>query len=96
MDRYLAAQANTGFNGAVLVARDGLVVLRKGYGWADRARTRHVTVDTPFWIASISKQFAAAASLKLVEQGRLSLTASIDRFFRMFHRTNVASRSTSS
>src|SRR5512147_3222295 len=68
LDRYLAAQAASGFGGAVLVARDGRVILRKGYGWADTARTRAVSTGTPYWIASISKQFAAAAALKLAEQ----------------------------
>jgi CubicO group peptidase (beta-lactamase class C family) len=65
----------------VLIAIDSRVVLHKAYGWADRQIGEPVTIMTPFWIASISKQFAAAAILKLMEKGRLSLDDSIARFF---------------
>jgi CubicO group peptidase (beta-lactamase class C family) len=81
LDRFLARETDTGFNGSVLIAKDGRVILHNGYGWADRRHHERVTITTPFWIASISKQFAAASVLKLDEQGRLSLEDSIARFF---------------
>ena len=73
IDLFLEQAADSGFNGSVLIATEGGITLHKGYGGVDRQRTDPVTTATPFWIASISKQFAAAAILKLVEQGRLSL-----------------------
>ncbi len=81
VDSFLRQAADSGFNGTVLVATDGRIVLHKGYGWADQAHTERVTTRTPFWIASISKQFAAVATLKLVEQGRLAVDDPISRFF---------------
>jgi CubicO group peptidase (beta-lactamase class C family) len=81
LDRILAGRSQAGFNGSVLIAKDGRVILHNGYGWADRQHEEPVTIATPFWIASISKQFAAAAVMKLEEQGRLSLQDSIARFF---------------
>jgi CubicO group peptidase (beta-lactamase class C family) len=66
-----------GFSGAVLVAQGDRVLLAQGYGLADRARGARVTTRTRFDIGSISKQFTAAAVLKLVEAGRLSLHDSI-------------------
>jgi CubicO group peptidase (beta-lactamase class C family) len=81
IDQFLVRVADSGFNGSVLVARDARVILQKEYGWADQQKTQPVTRSTPFWIASISKQFAAAAILKLVEQGKVSLEDSITRFF---------------
>jgi len=65
------------FNGAVLVARrtEMLAELRLGYAEIDR-RTP-ITAHTTFLIGSLSKQITAVAVLKLVEQGRLSLTTSI-------------------
>ena len=81
IDLFLSQQADAGFNGSVLIATNDRIILHKGYGWADEQRAKPVTTTTPFWIASISKQFAAAAILKLVEQGRLSLDAPITRFF---------------
>jgi CubicO group peptidase (beta-lactamase class C family) len=81
LDRFLSDEESAGFNGSVLIAEGGRVILHKGYGYADSQRTERVTVTTPFWIASISKQFAAAAVLTLVERGRLSLQDSLARFF---------------
>ena len=81
LDRFLAREMNAGFNGSVLIAKDGRVILHNGYGWADRRHEERVTITTPFWIASISKQFAAASVLKLEAQGRISLRDSIARFF---------------
>jgi CubicO group peptidase (beta-lactamase class C family) len=80
LERLVRAYADSGFNGNVLVSRDGAVVFSHWCGWADAAGRIAVTPETAFWIASISKQFAAAAVLRLAEQGRLSLTDTIGRF----------------
>lgn len=79
LETRMAGESASGFSGSVLVARKGAVVLDRGYGWADRARTRRVTPRTRFWIASISKQFTAAAILKLAEDGRLSVDDPLGR-----------------
>lgn len=65
-----------GFSGSVLVACDERVLFQGDFGLADRAGR------TPsYWVASISKQFAAAAVLKLREEGRMSLDDTVARFF---------------
>lgn len=81
LETFLAQEAERGFSGSVLVVQDGKVLVDKGYGFADRQRTRRITPETPFWVASISKQFTAAAILKLAEQGRLSLDDPITKYF---------------
>lgn len=81
LDQFLSTAADSGFNGVVLVVQNGRFVLHKGYGFADRSRTVPVSVATPFWIVSVSKQFAAAAVLRLVEDGRISLDDPLARFF---------------
>jgi CubicO group peptidase (beta-lactamase class C family) len=75
-DRYLTTQSQHGlFHGAVLVRQNGATLLDRGYGAADRGRPN--SPETAFQIASISKQFTAAAILLLQEGGRsLSRTAS--------------------
>lgn len=58
---------------AVLVARDGKVLYEGGFGYADVEGSVTVTPETKFRIGSISKQFTAAAILKLVENGKMNL-----------------------
>ncbi|KQP40655.1 hypothetical protein ASF49_20600 [Methylobacterium sp. Leaf104] len=61
------------FSGAVIVARDGAVLFRRAYGAAQREWSVPNTPETRFRIASLTKQFTAAAILKLQEAGRLGL-----------------------
>src|SRR5689334_2833083 len=58
---------------AVLVARDGEILYRKGFGYADIENKILVTPDTKFRVGSVTKQFTAAAILKLQENGLLSV-----------------------
>lgn len=61
------------FSGSALVARDGKLLLHGGYGLANDATGEPVSQDTVFGLASLAKQFTAAAILKLEEQGHLSV-----------------------
>lgn len=58
---------------SVAVFREGQLVLAKGYGYADLAERVPASADTIYRLASITKQFTAAAILHLAEEGRLSL-----------------------
>lgn len=69
---------------AVLVARDGKIIYQGGFGWADIGKKSPVTVETKFRIGSITKQFTAAAILRLAEEGKLALTDPLDKFFPGF------------
>ena len=78
LDEYMReAEEHWGFTGAVLVAVDGHVILSKGYGRANIPTGEPNTPDTKFFIGSITKQFTAAAILKLVEKGRITLDSPI-------------------
>ncbi|HEY9283304.1 MAG TPA: serine hydrolase [Pyrinomonadaceae bacterium] len=81
MERY---STFTDFGGAVLVMRGGKVLLRKAYGLADREWGVANTADTKFRIASISKPLTAVAILRLVEQNKLSLDDTLDKFLPGF------------
>lgn len=65
---------------AVLVARDGRVLFQKAYGLAQVEGRVQADPDTKFRIGSITKQFTAAAILKLQEEGRLSVNDPLTRF----------------
>lgn len=66
---------------AVLVLKDGKPLLRRSYGMADLARATPVSPATNFRLASVSKQFTAAAILLLAEQGKLSLDDPVRKWF---------------
>jgi CubicO group peptidase (beta-lactamase class C family) len=65
---------------AVIVVREGEVVLRKGQGLANLELGVPIEPDMVFRIGSITKQFTAVAILMLAEQGKLTLDDSISRF----------------
>jgi len=65
---------------AVLVARDGKVLFRKGYGLASVELKVPVSPDMVFRIGSMTKQFTAAGILLLVEAGKVDLQAPISRY----------------
>ena len=68
------------FSGAVLVARDGKVLLEKAWGLADRKMGTPNTADTKFRIGSMNKMFTAVAILQLVEAGKIKLTAPLGTY----------------
>jgi CubicO group peptidase (beta-lactamase class C family) len=70
VDRLAAAGL---FSGTVLLARDGKVLLTKAVGIANRDFDAPVRLDTKFNLGSMNKMFTGVATMKLVEQGRLSL-----------------------
>lgn len=81
IDRLLAEAYPAGQPGAaVLIAQDGRVILRKGYGTADLATGERMTPDCEFRVASITKQFTAVAVLQLVAQGRIGLDDPVARY----------------
>ena len=69
------------FSGPILVAHRGRPVFRRAYGLANREWGVPNTPETRFRVGSITKQFTAAAILKLAEAGRLNLDDPIRRFY---------------
>lgn len=59
------------------VQRGGELLLAKGYGYANIEDSVPATAETVYRIASITKQFTAAAVLQLAEVGALSLDGSL-------------------
>jgi CubicO group peptidase (beta-lactamase class C family) len=70
----------TKLNGVALVTRSGTVRAELAAGLADTAAGVPCTPRTRFQICSISKQFAAVATLLLAEAGRLALDDPVDRW----------------
>ncbi|MFB5684999.1 serine hydrolase [Paenibacillus terreus] len=81
VDTYLR---NESFSGLALVAKNGQVLLRKGYGPAGDGKFNRPDMTTR--IASLSKSFTAASVLKLSEAGLLSLQDPVSKYIPDFPR----------
>lgn len=70
-------------NGLFVIAKQGEVIYEKAiYGAGENAA---FTINTPFPIASVTKQFTAAAILLLVEQNKLALNEPIIKYLPPEH-----------
>ncbi len=79
----LAARALSGPGAAglsIAVARGNATILSKGYGFADLEHEVAATDASLFRIASVTKQYTAAAIMKLAEQGKLGLDADVTTY----------------
>jgi CubicO group peptidase (beta-lactamase class C family) len=73
-DAFLNQMLKAGlFSGSVLIARNGEILVNKGYGMADREKQIPNTPQTKFRIASVTKQFTAMAILILQAQDKLKV-----------------------
>jgi uncharacterized protein (TIGR03437 family) len=68
---------NSVAGGALAVSYDGRLIFARGYGCADTTANTAVQPDSLFRLASVSKTFTAIAIMQLVQQGKLSLNASV-------------------
>lgn len=75
VDKYLVSQA---YSGIALVAKDGMVELRKGYGLSGGGKL--AGPEDKSRIASVTKTFTAASIMKLVEQGKAKLDDPISAY----------------
>ncbi len=80
LNEYMTSLAQFGFSGALLVAKNDEIILNQGYGWADKENAIPNMAETVFSTGSITKQFTAAAILKLKMQGQLNTGDAIDKF----------------
>ena len=80
VDDFLTRLVPFGFSGAVLVAKDDQIILKKAYGFANRETKQPYTVDMVSCIGSVTKQFTGAAILKLEMMGKLNTSDSIAKY----------------
>ena len=70
-----------GFNGSILIAKEGEILYEKYSGYRDLRLRDSLTDTTSFHLASTSKPFTAMAILRLVQENKLSIDDSLSRFF---------------
>jgi len=71
-----------GFSGVVLIARDGKVLFARPYGMANLELDVPNTLATKFRLASITKQFTAAAILLLQQRRKISVSDTLCTYLR--------------
>jgi len=82
IDDYLSKlSVEKNFSGALLIVKNGEKIFSKGYGLAIKEKKIPFTSGTLASMGSITKAFTATAILKLAEQGKLSVTDQLKKYF---------------
>lgn len=85
IDSYIRSYADTNdFSGCVRIVENDSISYESCFGYANRDKKFLNAPKTKFKIGSISKQFTAAALLRLEEMGKLTTADSLSRFFPDF------------
>ncbi len=78
------------FHGSVLISYNEHILYQNAFGFEDPIKKKKpLKTKSIYQLASVSKQFTAAAILKLMEEGKLNLSDSIQRFFPAFPYKNI-------
>ncbi len=82
INHYLSEANKAGlFNGNILIADHGKVIVKKAIGYADASKKVLLTDQYRFHIGSIAKEFDAVGIMMLQEQGKLSINDKVAKFF---------------
>lgn len=89
VDTYLKFITKETYPGAaVLISKDGHILYKKAYGYANLENEVPLDTDMKFRIGSTTKQFTAAAILKLQEQGLLNVNDKVSKYIPELPRGN--------
>jgi CubicO group peptidase (beta-lactamase class C family) len=80
------------FSGCILVAQKGIVLYKKAFGWADHEKRDSLEINSSFQLASVSKQFTAAAIMLLHQQGKLNYDDTVGKYIPGFYYYGITIR----
>jgi CubicO group peptidase (beta-lactamase class C family) len=93
LDKYMQGQTDLfGFNGNVLVAKNGLVLYQKSFGYADYDTKSRLSENSVFDCGSVAKEFTAMAVLLLKDKGKISYDDTLRKFLPELPYINVTIR----
>ena len=72
------------FNGNILFAENGNIITEKSYGYSNFRKKEILTKEHSFQLASVSKPFTSIAILQLIENKKINLKDTIQKFFPEF------------
>jgi D-alanyl-D-alanine carboxypeptidase len=82
LDNYFQnLETNNKFMGSIAVSQDGKVIYTKSIGFADVENNQKANENTKYRIGSISKTFTTVMVMKAVEDKKLDLNQTIEKFF---------------
>jgi len=90
---YDSVLKNTGFNGGILVAKNGQVIFEKYKGTDHLGGKDSINNNTQFHIASVSKTITAMALMKLWQENKFQLDDEFSKYFPEFNYSGVTIRS---
>ncbi len=89
---YQSMLVRTGFNGSILVAKNGEIVFEDYRGMINFKTKEPISSTSTFHVASISKTFTATVVLKLMEEGKLSLDDKVEAYLPNFPYSGITIR----
>ncbi|PID59776.1 MAG: peptidase [Ignavibacteriae bacterium] len=82
LDNYFEVlEKNNKFMGSIAVSRNGKLLYTKSVGYSDIEKKAKADNSTKYRIGSVSKTFTTVLILKAVEEGKLNLNQTIDKYF---------------
>ncbi len=87
---YQSLLLKSGFNGSILLAKNGEIVFEDYRGLINFKTKEPITATTPLHVASISKTFTATVILKLMEEGKLALDDNVKKYLPSFPYENIS------
>ena len=85
VDSLFSDYNKPGYPGAALmIISKGKIFYERGYGFADIENKIHITSQTNFRLASVTKEFTAASILLLIERGELDYDNNLKNIFPGF------------
>src|SRR6185503_19605605 len=88
MQPYLDSYKLVGFVG-VIADKTGKVHYKNSIGYADVEAKKPITEDNVFWIASMTKMFAGASIMMLVDEGKVTLDDPVTKFIPQLNKWMV-------
>ncbi|MBP7389187.1 MAG: beta-lactamase family protein [Chitinophagales bacterium] len=83
IDSFYRLRHKAGFNGCVMIAKDGKPIYSGAFGYADYKKDT-LTTQTAIQLASVTKTFTSSAIMLLAENGFLSVDDTLQKFFPDF------------
>ena len=82
MDEYVEGLAQKNVSGILAIAKGHDIQYQKTFCYAVQEKEKPYTLDTVFTVGSITKQFIAAAIVKLESEGKLSFSDTLSKYFK--------------